>query len=173
MSDLTQNIPFTGSGLNHSDLPHYFHPGDAQYRQNVAIYEENGIGELQNALGMESKNYIFLPAGTNTVIGTCEDRANLALIYFICNSNGNHCILRWNSQPDTIDIILWEELKLGLISTNLILNAGVIGDVLKWTDGGEPHSLNITKALLYTKNKLGDGIGSLYIESPDPIFTVN
>ncbi len=83
-----------------------------------------------------------LPAGTNTVIGTANDHSRGAIIFFVMNSNGNHCIFRFIR--GVIQKILYMEPILGF--TKNINHINVIGDLLYWGDG-IPRKINICKAI--------------------------
>lgn len=83
-----------------------------------------------------------LPAGTNTVIGTANDHSRGAIIYFVKNSNGNHCIFRYIN--GVIQQVLFMQPVLNF--TKRINHINVIGDLLYWGDG-IPRKINICKAV--------------------------
>ena len=92
-----------------------------------------------------------LPAGDNKVIGWCNDYSRHAIIYFVKNSLGNHCILR--VRGNKIDKVLWVQPVLNF--KGRINHANVIGDLLYWTDGhfesstdyNPPRKINMIRAI--------------------------
>lgn len=83
-----------------------------------------------------------LPAGTNTVIGTANDHSRGSIIYFVKNSNGNHCIFRYIN--GVIQQVLFMQPVLNF--TKRINHINIIGDLLYWGDG-IPRKINICKAV--------------------------
>lgn len=90
-----------------------------------------------------------LPQGINKTVCSVYWVEKKANIYFIKNSNGNHCIRALYSDYSIVDI-LFSEPKLKF-TVNFF--ADIIGDLLTWTDGViEPRALLINKAIEYTKS---------------------
>ena len=83
-----------------------------------------------------------LPAGTNTVVGKANDHSRGSIIYFVKNSNGNHCIFRYIN--GVIQKVLFMQPVLNF--TKRINHINVIGDLLYWGDG-IPRKINICKAV--------------------------
>jgi len=83
-----------------------------------------------------------LPSGDNEVVGSVNDHSRSAIIYFVKNSLGNHCILR--VRGNKIDKVLWCQPVLNF--TKRINHINVIGDLLYWGDG-IPRKINICKAV--------------------------
>jgi len=92
-----------------------------------------------------------LPAGDNKVIGWCNDYSRHAILYFVKNSLGNHCILR--VRGNKIDKVLWVQSVLNF--KGRINHANTIGDLLYWTDGfsesstsyNPPRKINMIRAI--------------------------
>lgn len=92
-----------------------------------------------------------LPAGDNKVIGSCNDYSRHAILYFVKNSLGNHCILR--VRGNKIDKVLWVQSVLNF--KGRINHANTIGDLLYWTDGffesstsyNPPRKINMIRAI--------------------------
>ena len=92
-----------------------------------------------------------LPAGDNKVIGWCNDYSRHAIIYFVKNSLGNHCILRVRGRR--IDAVLFAQPVLNF--KGRITHANTIGDLLYWTDGffesysnaNPPRKINMVRAI--------------------------
>ena len=117
----------------------------------------NGIADIEGTMRMLDGNTLVpfdLPAGDNEVIGTCNDSARNAIIYFVKNSLGNHSILRYRPNVG-IDKVLYSQPVLNF--TRRINHANVIGDLLYWTDGYDvsfsvdgntpPRKINLAKAI--------------------------
>ena len=92
-----------------------------------------------------------LPAGDNEVVGSVNDYSRSAIIYFVKNSLGNHCILRVRGRR--IDAVLFAQPVLNF--KGRITHANTIGDLLYWTDGffesysnaNPPRKINMVRAI--------------------------
>jgi hypothetical protein len=92
-----------------------------------------------------------LPAGDNEVVGSVNDYSRSAIIYFVKNSLGNHCILRVRGRM--IDAVLFAQPVLNF--KGRITHANTIGDLLYWTDGffesysnaNPPRKINMVRAI--------------------------
>jgi len=151
---MPEEIIYPGGGLNTDANDGVMPKGDYPWALNIKQTEYQQTGNIVNTKG-NVKVSITLPAGDNEAIGFCEDKEDLAGIYFIHNSNDDHCILRYNSSDNTIDKILWEESVLNFSLSYRINNPGIIGSdtdkLLFWTDGyNKPRKLNITRMYNYT-----------------------
>ena len=108
-----------------------------QGRLNIE-YLDGKKGIVANGFGNELETKA-LPSGTNQIHGTCPDRENNAVIYFIQNSNDDDCIIRYN-HDGTFDDIAYEE-DLGFVSTSKITKAELVGEgndtMLIWTDDND------------------------------------
>lgn len=107
------------------------------YVDALDVYNGYGgdIGVLVFGQGT-SKINLALPAGTNTCIGTVEDKQTPSLIYFIYNSNFNHCIVRWfNVSAISTPRIIAQGSILDFALERRITHAKVVdGHLLYWTD---------------------------------------
>lgn len=127
---------------------------DYRYTLNVTKYGEENYGVITNMKGNEEVSF-SLPAGTNKVIGECDDLEGRTIYYFLYNSNGDHGILRYNYDTNNIEYIL-ESLSILNFSTDYPINNPVIvgsGDekMLFWTDGyNVPRKLNVARATATT-----------------------
>jgi hypothetical protein len=151
---MPEEIIYPHGGLNTDANPGVMPQGDYSWALNIKQHELGQSGNIVNTEG-NTKTSITLPAGDNEVIGYCEDKEDLAGIYFVYNSNSAHCILRYNSSDDTIDKILWEESVLNFSLSYRINNPGIVGSdenkLLFWTDNyNPPRKLNITRMYNYT-----------------------
>lgn len=93
-----------------------------------------------------------LPSGVNKVLTSAKDHARNAIIYFIWNSLGNHCIMRY--REGKIDRVLYMKSVLNFQWEKPVTHAIVVGDTLLWTDGYDkgldnnpPRSINYIKAV--------------------------
>jgi hypothetical protein len=163
MSELSQLISFESGKLNWDDSLEFMPKGDSRYRLNVVFSDKYSGGVLTNMKGNKSRVLIAMPSGTNTVIGGCEDKENLAYVYFVYNDEGKHSILRYYSTPESISPILWQENILNFSLSKPIVNPVIVGNILKWLNG-KPQQINMSKATLYTQTKYNEGIGYWIIE---------
>lgn len=147
---------------------------------NTSTNGKNNIETIKSNLDISTlpiNAAISLPPGINKSIGTVKDIENNALINFVQNSNGNHCILRI-FLDNRIEKILYR--KTLLYFSKRINHANVIGGMLMFTDGvdnglligqqNSPRKLNIVRATAMTNQFTTDPIlpaydfGHLYLE---------
>lgn len=110
-------------------------------------------GTLLNLKGNTKVSYT-LPSGDSTCIGAIRDIQRNAVIYFLYNSNGNHCILHYFCATNTIEAILAPEATIPFTTDFLnfqklskIHSANIINDILLWTDNfNPPRKINIKRA---------------------------
>lgn len=90
---------------------------------------------------------ITLPSGTNKCIGSYEDYIHNLLIYWLYNSTNKHTVIAYDPETDSSSFLLnGTTVGLNFQSTGLKISAGVIGDLLYWTDGLNPlRGINITR----------------------------
>ena len=143
-------------GLNYDDNLQVFPQQDYRYALNCITNESGEFGVITNAKGNQLVT-VSLPAGSNVVIGGCEDKEIQAYIYFVYNSKGDHCILRYKSIPNTVQFLLWSEDVLNFRDEYKwrINNPFVVGSddekILFWTDNfNPPRKLNVLRARQYT-----------------------
>lgn len=164
MSQSLQSINFDPikTGLNHDDELKYLPLGDGLWRFNCryGIANDN-VGVIENTKGNE-KIDVVLPSGTNKTIGSTTNPNTKSIIYFIYNSNSNHCILNFNTETNVITFLQQNNSALNFSTDRLINHAGVVGELLFWTesfardfdidnnDNNPPREININKALTHT-----------------------
>lgn len=137
------------------------------------IHQEGNLSVLTNSYGNSEESH-SLPAGTNKVIGTCEDKENNAIIYFVYNSNNNHSIVRYNFDG-TFDDISTNESAWAFTSDMEIDNARIIGEgdnaQLIWSDGtNPPRNININNVETGAYSSLG--INNINLDKPAPVDVV-
>lgn len=97
-----------------------------------------------------------LPEGENVEIGACRDIKRNSIIYFIANSEGNHRILRYFIDTNTIESCFNPSYTsfgaLNFSSGFRIHTADIVyyltGELLFWTDNNnQPRKINLTRAL--------------------------
>lgn len=111
---------------------------------------------------------VELPEGTNKTLGWCKDNENEAIIWFVWNSNSDHCIFRYFSLTKTTQKIFFKESSLGL-SDNTEIAAEVVAGRLYWNDNTDhPKAFNISKAVNYTA-----GLSSEAYTDDDKPFDTN
>lgn len=160
-------ISFAQGGLNSDDDILLLPPGDARFRQNVVISDDFNFNVLTNTKGNTLKNNtgtFSYPAGSIRVIGFVENKEEKAGIFFIYSSTGEHSIVQYYSETDTLEYILrggssvTPPIGIGSIlnfDLDYFVDAGIIGNedekYLVWTDGNnEPRIINIQEAINYT-----------------------
>ena len=108
-----------------------------------------------------SQSQLALPAGGNKEIGHCNDYKNEAIIYFVYNGNGNHCIFRYYQKEKTIEKVWYRNPDLGFEDANI--KAFVAGGMLYWVNGSQkPKSFMLDWAVNYTNPTANIGDGKEY-----------
>ena len=111
-----------------------------------------GVGKgIVNLLGNLKVPYT-LPAGVNKCVGSVSNNSRNTLVYFVSNSLGNHSILEYSSDTNTITKIflnLTDSEEDILFFTDKKIYAKILvreeGDLLYFLDGnGKPSKLNIS-----------------------------
>jgi hypothetical protein len=149
-----EHIIYPGGGMNPDASVDTIPDGDYLEAWNILHRDTDQVGTVVNARGIDGKA-VNLPAGPgNRVIGFCEDKEDLTGYYFVYNPSDNHCIVRYNSESDTFEFIIYSASILNFSTSNKI-KASIIGSgvnkLLYWTDGrNRPRKLNITRAYRLT-----------------------
>ena len=150
-----EDLIYPNGGLNMDAAVDALPKGDYPYALDIRHGEYGTVGMITNREGSEEV-VILLPSGTNKVIGYVEDKEDFAGYYFVYNSNGDHCIVRYFAITELVEFLLDSEsvLNFQLGST---VHANIIGSssnkLLCWTDDSRenpPRKLNIARAYLYT-----------------------
>ena len=147
---------FTGVMDTDSD-PRLVTSEDYQYAIDIL----NGYGERPGAAVFPKGNthvVLPLPDGSNTCIGTCEDKQNAALFAFFSNDSNDHCIARWGLTDNVVTLVARGE-ALQFATDKRITHAHVVdGRLLYWTDaveaqlvvdGNPPRKINTQKGDLF------------------------
>lgn len=151
-SDIQNIAIFSKSGMDQDTDIIGIKAGDSRYRLNVTLSEDTNFEIISNIKGNTLRSYT-LPAGTNIVKGFVEDKENKAGIYFIWNSNNDHCIIRFNSEDNSFTEILTNEdvILPAWGAWSGYADAQIIGDeesqFLIWCDGGAPKMINVQYAI--------------------------
>ena len=103
-----------------------------------------------------------LPAGTNTVIKSFQDKENVTVIDFIHNSNKVHQIRQYFPDEERFELIVLNPI-LNFSLDSKITGADLVGDLLYWNEGTNPQrKIDIAKA---KNNK--QAIWNLYFDIPE------
>jgi hypothetical protein len=99
-------------GLNTDDTDYLLPKGDAENRVNVRVIDTGSgdAGAVVNILGnvlVESSEYNT--NGIDTVIGSIEDPELRRVIFFVSNTGGNHKILCYKYDTNTVVRVLANE----------------------------------------------------------------
>jgi hypothetical protein len=132
MSQSLQQINFDPikTGLNHDDELKYLPLGDGKWRMNCRNGVANtNVGVIENTKGNNKINF-NLPSGTNTVIGTTINADSKSIIYFVHNSDNNHCIINFDSISLNITHLQFSNSELNFSLDRRINHAGVIDNLL-------------------------------------------
>ncbi len=154
MKQIAANV-FTGFMDKDSD-PALVAQGNYIDAQDIYNGYGGDIGTVIFAQGT-SKLTLTLPAGTNTCIGAFEDKQTPSVLYFIHNSNNDHCIVRWfNVAAAGAPRIIARGAVLAFNTARRITHCFFVdGHLAYWTDAvylngamsGEPQRmLDMTKA---------------------------
>jgi TusA-related sulfurtransferase len=112
----------------------------AQGDYRTALYARSGNasegedGALVSMTGNLLYENVDLPAGTNTVIGSCNWVEANSIIFFVHNSNDDHSIFQYDTTDNSFTLVLTDAL-LNLQIANKIVGARVVNGILYWTDG--------------------------------------
>jgi hypothetical protein len=151
MPKIEQILPVSGP-MDDSLDTEYLQSGKGQLRKRNNMRPNNIGGMFVNTpiLGTLLYDMVDPEFGDNTTIGWCNDNENEAIIWFVYNSNLDHCIYRLFTLTGTVQRIFFEERTLGFTSGTLV-NAEVIDGRLYWNDDtDQPKGFNIQKAVNYT-----------------------
>jgi hypothetical protein len=115
------------------------------------VSSDNGQSyKIENIKGTVLKS-IGLSSGTNKCIGAYEDYLNNQVINWVYNSNGNHCVVAYSPETDAVTFLLQNVSSLNFQSNGRKISAGVIGDLLYWSDGfNDSRVINMTRSYSYT-----------------------
>jgi hypothetical protein len=164
-----QGVFFYG-GMNTDDENRLISNGDyrsAMFSRNYGVNAPSE-GALQSMTGNLIQSNPNLSAGTNIIIGACEDVEHKALIIFVYNDQDNHSIWRYTVEDSQYELILQDSI-LNFQKENQIYHAAVVNNLLYWTDNffnsytnsqfNPPRKINIQKAILYTQSGGTDPAG--------------
>lgn len=132
-------------GMNTDDDDVTLSPGFFRRIRNM-IPRSGGFSKAaggQNVPGTVLKSNSSLPAGTNSVTASYEDKKNNRVFYFCSNSYGNHSIWYFSPATDTHTQVF---VGSSLDPEN-ITSVDSIDDILFWANGGEPRSIVVTDAV--------------------------
>lgn len=139
---------------------------------NIGWSDDDDLGTVENVKGtsrvttrdmsLASVSYedpvLFeLPAGDNLCIGREHDPKNQRIVFFVWNSQANHCICAYNIQENNILFILENEpvLNFQRDPEYRITFIDIIDDLLLWTDNyNDPRCINMVRAAKYTQQKI-------------------
>lgn len=128
-------------------------PNEYRYIENCTDLVYNGA--TQTAITNIQSNKLItvvLPEGDNFVIGSYNWKQESSVIYFLYNSLGSHCVLKFSRKTLIIEYIFHDEL-LNFSKTYPVNSISVIDGMLNWTDNyNEPRSILIDKAIKYTSS---------------------
>lgn len=158
-----QGVFFYG-GMNTDDEDRLITNGDyrsANFSRNYGVNSPME-GAIQSMTGNLLQQNPSLPAGTNIIIGSCEDVETKSLILFVWNQNDEHSIWRYYVEvggSSAYELILQHPI-LNFKKSNQIYHAAVVNNLLYWTDNyfssyenndfNPPRKINIAKAIRYT-----------------------
>lgn len=159
-------VPSQG-GLNSDDDLIILPVNDSRHRENVVISDDYNFSVITNVRGnlLKDNNTSFsYPSGDLRVIGYVENKEENAGIFFVYSSAGEHSIIQYRSNTDTLEYILRGGTSvvapIGIddilnLSLDNFVDVGIIGSedqkYLVWTDGfNEPRIINIDGAINFT-----------------------
>ena len=144
-------------GLNTDDTDYLLPKGDAENRVNVRVIDTGSgdAGAAVNILGnvlVESGEYNT--NGIDTVIGSIEDPELRRVIFFVSNTGGNHKILCYKYDTNTVvRVIANENFGSGQKGLNFskdyrVNGIAMSGSLLYFTDNyNEPRRINVDELM--------------------------
>jgi hypothetical protein len=138
-------------GLNADDDFSVISKGGWVNASNIRTFttDSGATGRIEN-VGGTSLLFNTLPAGTNKCIGGVADDSKKWIVFFNCNSNGNHGIYCF-SKGTTYTVLLNADVTGGLNFdkySRIDSNCKIIGDLLYWTDNlNQPRRINLKAAI--------------------------
>lgn len=151
---------FTG-GMDQDTTTHLIEQGDYRYALNCRIgsSDTSNILAVENTKGNTLISYT-LPAGSNKVIGSCDDKTNQKVYYFVHNTGNNHLILEYSYATGTIALVLQTSL-LNFSLTSLITGVNSFEGSLSWVEPtNECREIDINKAKLHSAGNFTSGYPS-------------
>lgn len=149
---------FTGK-LNTDDSYLVMPENDFINAENVRVLSsrQGAAGAVTNVEGDREVSYAPITADTqlNQVIGSCEDRANNRVYYFVYAVSGNHMILSYDHSAGTITKLVHDSDLTGDLNfqENSYIASEIAGGVLYFTDGiNEPRKLEVDAILAGSYN---------------------
>jgi len=162
---------FRGSGLNKDDDLDLIQGGDSRNRDNVGFIDGNY--DILVPRKVPENLAKSLPSSNNpTIIGTCPDKENDAIIYFYTDDSNNHSIYRVFAD-ESLDTLSNSESFWNFSTDYPITHAFIIGDgddaTLVFTDNYNP-----IRAVLITTLTDGDTltIANACLHKPPPLYAL-
>jgi archaellin len=151
-----QKLIFT-KGMNSDTSPEFLPEGESRYSLNVRVLNsENGDDQSAETVKGNAIVTYTLPSGTNTVIGSKEDKKTQKIYYFVHNTTAANCsILEYDSILNTVALV-FKDAILNFSRSHLITGINVVEldatkHLLYWTDFyNVPRKINIEKAKYYS-----------------------
>lgn len=156
MPKIDQILPISGP-MDDSLDNEYLQSGQGQIRRRINM-RPDALGNSMSNVGINGTLLLDAeyPDGDNSTIGWCNDNKNEAIIWFVHNSESNHCIYRIFTLTGIIQKVFFEEPTLGFTERTRI-SAEVIDGRLYWNDNtNQPKGFNLAKAVNYTNSLTGD-----------------
>lgn len=117
----------------------------------TSINEQQQFQIVTNVKGNTLVPY-QLPTGYNKEIGSYEDKYLNTLFYFVYNSNGQHSILRYYPNSNTIEKVSQDSVYGWTVETKITHCNLVDKKLLYWIDP-QPRKINVEKATDNKKRK--------------------
>jgi hypothetical protein len=151
MSIQNQIATINGS-MNYDNTGKYVRTEQGQViqRTNLRINSKDGQKYYNEKIKGNLLIQTALPTGTNKTIGWCDDYKSNAIVYFVHNSNNNHCIMRYFINTKTIEKVWYAESTLEFEDT--FLQAWVADGTVYWVNGEQqPKSVHLQRAANFMK----------------------
>jgi hypothetical protein len=120
------------------------------------LKNDGSVFAVENVKGNELLP-IILPAGSNRIIGGCQDYQNNRVIVFVYNDQNLHSILKVDMIRKEVSPIVYKDPVLNFDGT-FINNPRVVNGLLVWTDNNGLCNLIIEKAEKMTFKLYREGI---------------
>lgn len=157
MREITQICPLNGAMVK-DVAPKFIDSAKGQVIERVNLRNTGLDGDT--FVNKKFKGTLLVEAdlpvtGTNKAIGSIKDTQNDALIYFVYNSLGNHCVFRYMTKTKVLQNIWLNKPELDLEDTPL--RGQVVEGKVYWVNGTkQPKAFDIIRAYNYTNSIVSD-----------------
>ena len=131
------------------------------YNFRSGVSDDDNVGSGENIKGNTS---VLEWDEKHVDIGSVKDIERGAVVFFVYHTEGEHKIIRYNTNDHLIDYLLNGQSILNFNFNYLITHADIIGDLLYWTDDyNPPRKLNMVKAQAFEEAAVWEFSDNYYV----------